>query len=129
MQLDHIAIWTRNLDEMKKFYTDFLEGKADKKYVNPSEGFESYFIIFSSGARLELMRKTDLLRRRPEEMFESIGYAHMSFSAGSVERVDELTELLREKGFRIIGEPRTTGDGYYESIFLDPDGNVVELTT
>ena len=30
-------------------------------------------------------------------------------------------------GFKIIGEPRTTGDGCYESVFLDPDGNRVEI--
>ena len=28
----------------------------------------------------------------------------------------------------IEGEPRTTGDGYYESVVLDPEGNRIEIT-
>jgi lactoylglutathione lyase len=27
-----------------------------------------------------------------------------------------------------VDAPRTTGDGYYEAVVLDPDGNRVELT-
>ena len=42
--------------------------------------------------------------------------------------VDSLTETLRKDGFEIIGEPRTTGDGYYESVVLDPDKNRIEIT-
>ena len=49
-------------------------------------------------------------------------------SLGSAELVDELTERLRDAGYTIAGEPRTTGDGYYESVILDPEGNRIELT-
>jgi len=38
-----------------------------------------------------------------------------------------LTEALRSDGFRIVGEPRTTGDGYFESVILDIEGNRIEL--
>jgi lactoylglutathione lyase len=27
----------------------------------------------------------------------------------------------------VVGAPRKTGDGYYESVVLDPDGNVVQI--
>jgi len=27
----------------------------------------------------------------------------------------------------VVGEPRYTGDGYYESCILDPDGNRIEI--
>lgn len=37
-------------------------------------------------------------------------------------------ERLRTDGYHVIGEPRTTGDGYYESVVLDADGNRVEIT-
>jgi lactoylglutathione lyase len=54
--------------------------------------------------------------------------AHFAFSAGSKEKVDLFTSQLREAGYKIIGEPRWTGDGFYESAIADPDGNVVEIT-
>jgi lactoylglutathione lyase len=47
---------------------------------------------------------------------------------GSKEQVDCLTEELGRVGFDVIGEPRTTGDGYYESTIADPDGNLIEIT-
>jgi lactoylglutathione lyase len=57
-----------------------------------------------------------------------MGYAHLAFSVGSREQVDRLTEQLETDGYRIASQPRTTGDGYYESVILDPDGNQVEIT-
>lgn len=56
------------------------------------------------------------------------GYAHLAFSVGSEQAVDHLTETLRQDGYEVAGEPRRTGDGYYESVVLDPDGNPVEIT-
>ena len=56
------------------------------------------------------------------------GLTHLAISVGSREKVNKLTELIRENGFTVSGEPRTTGDGYYESVILDPEGNQVEIT-
>ena len=56
------------------------------------------------------------------------GYTHVSFACGSEESVDELTERIRKDGYRVVDGPRRTGDGYYESVVLDPDGNRVEIT-
>ena len=38
-------------------------------------------------------------------------------------------QQLRENGFKKSGEPRKTGDGYYEFETLDPDNNRLEVTT
>ena len=57
-----------------------------------------------------------------------MGLTHLAFSLGSESRVDELTATLREAGFAVEQGPRRTGDGYYESVILDPDGNRLELT-
>jgi hypothetical protein len=51
---------------------------------------------------------------------------HFAFALDSKEEVLELTEKLRSAGYTISGEPRTSGDGYFESVVLDPDGNRVE---
>jgi lactoylglutathione lyase len=56
------------------------------------------------------------------------GYSHLSFSVGSIQKVNALTEELRKRNYKIVSEPRATDDGYYESCALDPDYNRVEIT-
>lgn len=128
MKIEHVAMWTELLEEMRDFYTMFFEGEAGPKYENPGKGFESYFLRFSTGARLELMRSQKMREGAMDEHYVQIGLAHLAFSVGSEEKVRELTQRLRNAGHEIVSEPRTTGDGYYESCILDPDGNRIEIT-
>jgi lactoylglutathione lyase len=128
VKIEHVAIWTKDLERLKDFYVEFFGGQPNDKYVNPRSGFESYFLTFESGARLELMQMANIPLVRPDPIVQGQGLTHLAFSVGSREEVDQLTGRLRERGYRIVGEPRTTGDGYYESVALDPDGNRVEIT-
>ncbi|WKN43417.1 VOC family protein [Tunicatimonas pelagia] len=125
MTIEHIAIWTNQLEALKDFYSQYFGATAGKKYHNPNKRFTSYFLSFSSGARLELMHKPDLAQANQQF---STGLAHFAISLGSTDAVDRLTETLKESGVSHLDGPRRTGDGYYESTFLDPDGNVIELT-
>ncbi len=111
---------------MKNFYLRFFKLKANKKYYNKRKNFSSYFLSFESGARLELMHKPEIMEIIGES--QKIGLAHFAISVGSRQKVDALTELIRESGFEVLGEPRTTGDGYYESVVTDPEGNHIEIT-
>ena len=43
-------------------------------------------------------------------------------------RVDELTLRLENDGYPVLDGSRRTGDGYYESVALDPEGNRIEIT-
>lgn len=124
MRIHHIAIWTFRLEEMKEFYIRYFQGTSNEKYVNPKKGFESYFIRFDDGAELELMSRADVQNVPIEE--NRRGLTHFAFLIDSKEEVLRLTEELRAKGYTVAGEPRTTGDGYFESVVLDPDGNRVE---
>ena len=126
MKIEHIAIWVSNLEEMLRFYERYFDAKSGEKYVNPKKNFTSYFLSFEQGARLELMYKPEISVVVNQE--EHLGFIHFAISVGSEKKVDSLTEQLRTDGFRIIGEPRTTGDGYYESVVLDPEGNRIEIT-
>jgi len=128
MRIDHIAIWTQHLDKMRHFYEKYFAGKAGEKYLNPRKNFESYFIEFNSGARLELMEKLEVDSKLHDDIENYLGITHFAISTGQKVKVDQLTEQLRTDGYKIIGEPRVTGDGYYESVVLDPDGNKVEIT-
>lgn len=124
MQLHHLALWTFRLEELKEFYTRYFGGTSNEKYINPKKGFASYFIYFDDGAALELMSRRDIQNVPVEENRQ--GLTHFAFSFPSREEVMRLTEQLRADGYTVAGEPRTSGDGYFESVVLDPDGNRIE---
>ena len=124
MKIHHIAIWTFRLEELREFYIRYFNGTSNEKYINPKKGFESYFIYFDDGAALELMSRTDVQNTPIEE--NKLGLTHFALSFQSKEDVLRTTEQLRSDGDTIAGEPRTSGDGYFESVILDPDGNRVE---
>lgn len=111
---------------MKAFYETYFGAHANQKYCNPAKGFESYFLSFAGGARLELMCRQDI-QPKPENV-QVTGYAHIAMSVGSRHAVDALTERMKADGVKCLGEPRVTGDGCYESVFADPEGNCVEIT-
>lgn len=124
MRLHHLALWSRRIELLRDFYTTYFDGRAGEKYENPAKGFESYFVAFADGGSLELMRRTDVTA---PNAVPHLGLAHFAFGCESRDEVDRLTERLRADSHPVLGEPRTTGDGYYESAVSDPDGNLVEL--
>jgi lactoylglutathione lyase len=128
MRIEHIAIWTHDLERLRQFYETYFGGTANTKYVNPRKQFASYFLTFADGARLELMQRPDVPLSKNDVEQQFTGYIHLAFSIGSREAVDALTDRLRADGYRILDGPRTTGDGYYESTTLDPNGNRIEIT-
>ncbi len=126
MKLHHLAIWTHNLEATKTFYQKWFNMVSSKKYVNPTTGLSSYFLGFNGETTcLELMHRPDITAHNSRN---AIGLSHVAISVGSKDRVNQLTQQMREAGCTIVGEPRTTGDGFYESVVLDPEGNCIELT-
>ena len=126
MKIEHMALWTRDLERSKRFYCEYFGGVAGGMY-SAQDGFRSYFISFGEGPRLEIMEKPGVRNGTGNDHAPS-GYSHLAFAVGSEDAVDELTARLAAGGFRPISGPRRTGDGYYESCVLDPDGNRVEIT-
>lgn len=128
MKIEHIALWTNDLDGLQDFYTTHFGATAGSRYRNASKGFESCFLSFDSGARIELMRSTILELVDPAPGAQQLGWTHLTISLGSESAVDSLTKQLQIAGHPVIDGPRRTGDGYYESVILDPDGNRIEIT-
>ncbi len=127
MHIEHIAIWAEDLDTLCAFYTTYFGLTKGNKYENMTKHFSSYFLSFGEGkSRLELMHIPEM--DTPANRSKLQGLAHVAISVGSKEAVDALTERLRMDGYTILSEPRTTGDGYYESAVADPEGNYVEIT-
>jgi len=126
MKITHLAIWTNDLEKLRDFYCNYFGAKPNEKYFNPVKQFSSYFLTFENGGcSIELMNKPHLDSPESDAL---TGLAHFAFSVGSKEQVDLFTTQLREAGIKVIGEPRWTGDGFYESAIADPDGNIVEIT-
>ena len=126
MKIEHIALYANDLEAARDFFVIYLDGKSNDGYYNPRTGFRSYFISFDDGSRLELMNKPEM--EDLEKPLNRTGYAHVAFSVGSKEKVDELTIRLEAAGYEVSSGPRTTGDGYYESCIVAVEGNQIELT-
>lgn len=126
MRIEHIAMYVNDLDAAKDFFVTFLGGVSNSGYYNEKTGFKSYFISFEDGARLEIMNKSNMID--DPKVLNRTGYAHIAFSVGSKEKVNEVTEKAREAGFEVISGPRTTGDGYYESCIVAIENNQIEIT-
>ncbi|MGI9552682.1 MAG: VOC family protein [Aurantibacter sp.] len=130
MNIEHVAIWTNRLEVLKDYYIKYFDATPNKKYTNPKTRFQSYFLTFSSGARLELMEKPAIPENKNDvEGQQHLGIIHLAFGVERVEEVDARAAQLKADGFKILRGPRETGDGYYEFETLDLDGNRLEVTT
>ncbi|NCU03683.1 MAG: glyoxalase [Chitinophagaceae bacterium] len=128
MHIEHLAIWVKDLELMKGFYCRYFNATSNEKYMNPTKQFQSYFLSFTEGPRLELMQMPTVPDTKDDIYQQFTGLVHFAFSLGSKERVDEMTDRFKADGFEVLDGPRTTGDGYYESVVLDPEKNRIELT-
>jgi lactoylglutathione lyase len=129
MTLEHVAIWTNDLEGLKHFYVKYFEAVSNNKYRNPASNFESYFLSFASGARLELMSRPDIPENSNDTIKQHTGIIHLAFGVSTIEEVDHKAKELQNDGYKILRGPRKTGDGYYEFETLDPDNNRLEVTT
>ena len=114
------------MEGAKIFFEKYFGAKSNKLYHNKKTNFKSYFLTFDGESRLEIMTKPEL--DDAEKILNRTGYAHLSFSVGSKEKVDELTAQLKNDGWKVISGPRTTGDGYYESAIIGFENNQIEIT-
>lgn len=127
MRIEHIAIWTTDIEKLKGFYSRFFGASAGDKYHNPTKGFSSYFLSFEDGCRLEIMQKDDIQTRKGDADSQLLGLAHFAISLSDKQAVDEKAKALIDSGVALLDGPRLTGDGYYEAVVLDPDGNRIEI--
>ena len=124
VRIHHVALWAHDLEGLRAFYVEVLGGTSGPPYENPRTGFRSYFISFSDGPPVELMWRPSDEAAPPAT---GRGYAHIALAVGGKAAVDETVARLRSRGVSVRGEPRTTGDGYYEAVIADPEGNLIEL--
>ncbi len=127
MRIDHAALFCRDLEQLRQFFINYFDARSNEQYHNSRTGLRTYILSFTEGStRLELMQRPDVLDADPSQ--PAIGYVHLSFAVGSKKGVDLLTRRLAADGYTVTSGPRTTGDGYYESCILGPEGIQIELT-
>jgi lactoylglutathione lyase len=124
LSIEHLALWSKDIERLRQFYEKYLGAQAGEPYRSRNQPLISYFLTFGGGARLEIMTSPQLEARQTGRR---VGLAHFALRVGSREHVNQLVEKLRLEKVVIAGEPRLTGDGYYEAVILDPDGNSIEL--
>ena len=123
--MEHVALWVRDLEAVAAFYARWFGARMGERYENPRKGFASRFLEFDGGARLEVMTRADVEARGDGER---LGFAHIAMVVGNEAAVDALAARFAAEGIAVIDGPRRTGDGYYECVVCDPEGNRVEVT-
>lgn len=126
MKIEHVAMYVNDLEKTKEFFVKYFNAKSNDMYRNKKTDFKSYFLSFDDGSRLEIMTKPNMEDEKKD--LNRTGYVHLAFSTGSKEMVDSLTARLKDDGYEVISGPRTTGDGYYESLIVVIEGNQIEVT-
>ena len=104
VRIEHVALYVKDLERARDFYIKYFGVVSNDGYYNRKTGFRSYFLSFGDGARLELMNKADAADS--QKQLAQMGYIHIALSVGDRERVDELTNLLKEDGYKVISGPR-----------------------
>lgn len=126
MRVDHIAIYVRDLERARVFFTKYFGAVSNKIYRNQTTQFSSYFLSFDNGCRIEIMSRPEV-HDAPFDCYRA-GLTHLAFSTGSKEAVDSLTRILTTDGYQLMSGPRTTGDGYYESCLKVIENLIIEIT-
>ena len=125
MKITHIALWTRQLEQQARFWVSFFDGEINEKYCSQTNpGFESFFVKIGDNIAIELMTKPGLVALTADN--NHTGWVHLAISVGGAENVDRLAKRADAQGI-LVSPPRTTGDGYYEAVIKDPDGNLIEI--
>jgi lactoylglutathione lyase len=127
MRVDHIALYCIDLEGMKSFFMEYFGCTPNELYHNSRTGLKTYILSFpDGGAKLEIMARPEVIKPMTD-IFHG-GFIHLSIALGSKEAVEEKTEELKSDDYECISGPRTTGDGYYESCIVGPEGILLEIT-
>ena len=112
--MHHVALYVGNFQETEDFYTDVLgmevEWRPDDDDVYLTSGSDNL-----------------ALHRRKKDGEAESRLDHIGFIIDAIDQVDAWFEYMKEKGVRILTQPRTHRDGARSFYCEDPDGTKVQL--
>src|SRR2546425_7171123 len=123
--LRHLALNSRHLDAMKRFYVDVLgfevEWEPDPDNVYLSSGIDNLALHRSPS-----LAAGDSTGHAPERAAES-PLDHLGLIVRQVDEVDGWAAFLESRGVTLDAKPRTHRDGARSCYFRDPDGNRIQI--
>jgi catechol 2,3-dioxygenase-like lactoylglutathione lyase family enzyme len=110
--LRHLALNVRDIDAMKRFYTELLgfeiEWEPDPDNVYLSSGIDNLALHRSAAPAGGALDHLGVIVRAPED-------------------VDRWAVFLQSRGVPIKAAPRTHRDGARSCYVIDPDGNAIQI--
>lgn len=125
MKIDHVAMYVNDLEAEKNFFIKYFDAKAGSKYTNFRSDFSNYFLKFEDGSRLEIMTRNSSVDDK--KIRYRTGFHHIAISIGDRKDVDDMMKKFDADGVIVVSGARTTGDGYYAAVIVDPEGNEIEI--
>jgi lactoylglutathione lyase len=103
-RIDHVALWTEDLDRLATFYATYFGASAGPRYANPAKASRRA----SWSCRRRPHRADDQHRRGAGAAApgaQRMGLTHVAICVGTDREVDVLTGRLRQDGFEVIDGP------------------------
>lgn len=122
MKLHHVAFWTRQIETLEAFYATQFGARV--LFRHAIGDFRCTFMSLDDSVKIELMSRTVI---GDPDLTERVGYSHLSLEVESKAKVNEITDRFLAAGIRIEKNKEQYDDGFYESSFRDPDGNIIEI--
>ena len=126
MNIAHVALWTRDLDEAALFWRRYFDAEVGVTYRSKRRpGFVSRFVTLPGDrTMIELMTGSWIANG---STMDRVGWDHLAICVGDAAAVNELARRCHVDGL-LVSAPRTTGDGFYEAVIATPDGTRIEIT-
>ena len=127
MKIDHIGIAVNNIEEASKVYEAILDTELNHTIELPDRNLKVMMIEMGE-SEIELLQPLENNHKGVCNFLEKKGEGlhHIAFQTTTF---DDTIQNLKEKGFRLIGEP-TKGAKGGRIIFLHPkssNGTLIEL--
>lgn len=121
LKLDLVTIFTEDVENMRKFYTNIMKLEEANKLENYVE-YKFDTIRFAVCNISEMKNFSDeYLSFKKGNNFE------LAFQCETRGELDKALDKIITNGGRLVSKPRIMAWGHYTALFTDPDGNIHEL--
>lgn len=114
--ISHITLRVNDIKRAEEFYGEILQFELEKRMGRS-------MTVYRIGSDSLVLVEAETSYDRSSKDYR---VDHFGFAVSSNEKIDELTEYLREKEVTILSGPANRKNGRF--LFIsDPDGNMIEI--